>query len=222
EASRMGPAPRPVGLLGFVAEHDHPIWVADIERHPMFRGFPPHHPRMTSFLGVPIRRHGRSIGNLYLANKLGAPEFSVADERAVERFAARAGTVIETARLYQAEGLERTWLQTVIDQMPEGIVLSDAAGATRVENRSMQIFSSDTGQRDRLGQPIRFHLRLPNGQAVAPDDQPQVRALVGGATTIGQELSLRHPDGRMVPMLVSAAPVYDVHGQRSGAVTIYQ
>jgi PAS domain S-box-containing protein len=222
EASQVGRAPRPVGLLGLVAERDEPIRVANIEHHESFHGFPPHHPPMTSFLGVPIRRHGRSLGNLYLANKLGASEFSVADERAVERFAARAGTVIETARLYQAEGLERAWLQTVIDQMPEGIVLSDATGATRVENRSMQTFSGDTGQRDHLGQPIRYALHLPNGLPVAPDDQPQVRALVGGATTIGQELSLRHPDGHMVPMLVSAAPVYDVHGNRSGAVTIYQ
>jgi PAS domain S-box-containing protein len=177
---------------------------------------------MKSFLGVPIRRHGRSIGNLFLANKLGAEEFSVADERAVERFAARAGTAIETARLYQAEGLERAWLQTVIDQMPEGIVLSDASGAKRVENRSMQTFATDTGRRDHLGQPVRYDLYLPNGQAVPLEDQPQVRAMRDGTTTIGQELSLRHRDGRMVPMLVSAAPVYDAHGNRSGAVTVYQ
>jgi signal transduction histidine kinase len=65
-------------------------------------------------------------------------------------------------------------------------------------------------------------LRLPNGQVVPVDDLPQARALVGGATTIGQELSLRHPDGRLVPMLVSAAPVYDARGNRSGTVTIYQ
>jgi PAS domain S-box-containing protein len=222
EAANIGRAPRPVGLLGFVEDQDQPTRVANIEHHSAFRGFPPHHPPMTSFLGVPIRRHGRSIGNLYLANKLGAAEFSVADERAVEQFAARASTVIEAARLYQAEGLERAWLQTVIDQMPEGIVLSDASGAMRVENRSMQIFSRETGKRDPLGQPVRYDLRLPNGEPVSPDDQPQMRALVGGATTIGQELSLRRPDDRLVPMLVSAAPVFDAQGQRSGAVTIYQ
>jgi PAS domain S-box-containing protein len=222
EASRIGRAPRPVGLLGIVEHQAHPTRVANIEHHAAFRGFPAHHPPMTSFLGVPIRRHGRSIGNLFLANKLGAAEFSVADERAVEQFAARAATVIETARLYQAEGLERAWLQTVIDQMPEGIVLSDETGATRVENRSMQVFAYDTGWNDRLGQPVRYDLRMPNGQPVARDDYPQIRALLGGVTTIGLELSLRHPDGRMVPMLVSAAPVFDTQGNRSGAVTIYQ
>src|SRR5262249_5653602 len=68
----------------------------------------------------------------------------------------------------------------------------------------------------------RYDLYLPNGQAVPLEDQPQIRAMLGGTTTIGQELSLRHRDGRMVPMLVSAAPVYDAHGNRSGAVTVYQ
>jgi PAS domain S-box-containing protein len=222
EASNIGRAPRPVGLLGLVENQDRPTRVANIEHHAAFRGFPPHHPPMISFLGVPIRRHGRSIGNLFLANKLGAAEFSVADERAVEQFAARAATVIETARLYQAEGLERAWLQTVIDQMPEGVVLSDETGATRVENRSMQVFARDTGRSDRLGQPVRYDLRLPNGQPVGRDEYPQIRALLGDVTTIGLELSLRHPDGRMVPMLVSAAPVFDAQGNRSGAVTIYQ
>jgi len=222
EAAHIGRAPRPIGLLGLVGEQDHPIRIANVEHHSTFLGFPPHHPPMTSFLGVPIRRHGRSIGNLYLANKLGAAEFTVADERAVERLAARAGTAIEAARLYQAEGLERAWLQTVIDQMPEGIVLSDETGATRVENRSMQGFAYDTGRSDRLGQPVRYDLRSPNGEPVPRDEFPQIRALVGGVTTIGLELSLRHADGRMVPMLVSAAPVFDAQGNRSGAVTIYQ
>ena len=222
EAAKVGRFPRPVGLLGQVGQQDAPFRVVDLNQHPAFRGFPPHHPPMTSFLGVPIRRRGRSVGSLYLANKRGAAEFTVADERAVERLAARAGAVIETARLYQAEGIERAWLQAVIDQMPEGVVLTDATGATRVANRSMQVFSTDTGQRDQLGQPIRYDLRWPNGEPVAAGDQPQSRALVGGVTTISQDLALRHPDGRLLPVLVSAAPVSDVRGNRSGAVTIYQ
>ncbi|HET6959452.1 MAG TPA: ATP-binding protein, partial [Vicinamibacterales bacterium] len=222
QTSKLKRAPRPVGLLGFVADLEHPLRVADITQHHAFRGFPPHHPRMTSFLGVPICRHGRSIGNLFLANKIGAAEFSAADERAVERLAARAGTVIETARLYQAEGLERAWLQAMIDQMPEGVVLTDATGATRIENRSMQVFSRHTGQCDPMGQPLRYDLRLANGQPVPPAEQPQALALVNGTTTFGQELALRHPAGHMVPMLVSAAPVFDAQGRRSGAVTIYQ
>jgi GAF domain-containing protein len=91
--------------LGSVAAHDQIVRLTDIRRHPAFLGFPPHHPQMTSFLGVPIRSRGRAIGNLFLANKRGSGEFTLTDERNVEELATRVATVIETARLYQAESL---------------------------------------------------------------------------------------------------------------------
>jgi PAS domain S-box-containing protein len=221
-AAMLGRPPRPVGLLGLVAAEDHIVRVADIRRHPAFRGFPPHHPQMTSFLGVPIHRHGQAVGYIFLANKRGAPEFTVADERAVERLAANAGTAIETARLYQAEGLERAWLQAMIDQMPEGVILVDATGATRAESRSMRAYARDTGQRDQFGQPVKYELFTPTARPVPVDDQPQTRAVLNGVTTMRRELLLRHSTGRMVPMLVSAAPVFDQQGKQSGAVTIFQ
>jgi PAS domain S-box-containing protein len=221
-ASMIGRPPRAVGLLGLVAEQNGVVRVSDIRRHPAFRGLPRHHPQITSFLGVPIRRHDRLIGQLYLANKRGSTEFTLADERAIERLAAHAATVIETARLYQAEGLERAWLQAMVDQMPEGVILADATGATHVESRSMRAYARDTGQGDHLGRRIEYDLYTPAGQSIPLEDQPQTRALVGGTATMRQELLLRHPSGRMVPMLVSAAPVFDSQGKPSGAVTIYQ
>ena len=165
-ASMIGRTPRAVGLLGLVSEQDGVVRVADIRRHPAFRGLPPHHPPITSFLGVPIRRRDRSIGQLYLANKRGSAEFTLADERAIERLAAHAATVIETARLYQAEGLERAWLQAMVDQMPEGVILSDSTGATHIESRSMQAYARETGQRDHLGRPIEYDLYTPTGQSI--------------------------------------------------------
>jgi PAS domain S-box-containing protein len=219
-AAKIGRAPRAVGLLG-VASENGIIRVADVTRHPLFQGLPPHHPPLISFLGVPIRRHGKPIGNLYLANKRGAAEFTIADERAVERLAANAAAAIETARLYQAEGLERAWLQAMIDQMPEGVILVDATGATRIESRSMLPYVCKTGQRDEFDQPVRYELFTPSGDPMPLEDQPHTRAL-NGVTTMRQELLLRHSNGRMVPMLVSAAPVFAMEGQRSGAATIFQ
>jgi PAS domain S-box-containing protein len=214
--------PRAIGVLGAVALEDRVIRVADVRRDPAFSGFPPHHPEMTSFLGVPIRSRGRPIGILYLANKRGAAAFSLEDERNIERLAARAGTAIETARLYQAEGLLRAWLEAMIDQIPEGVILTNADGSSHSENRSIQAFAHDTGRRDRLGHAVRYDLRLPDGRPVPPDDEPRIRALIDGTATMRRELALRHPDGRLVPMLVSAAPVLDAQGRRSGAVAIYQ
>jgi PAS domain S-box-containing protein len=220
-AARIGRVPRAVGLLGAAASENGAIRVADISRHPLFQGLPPHHPPMTSFLGVPIRRHGKSIGNLYLANKRGATEFTITDERAVERLAGNAGAAIETARLYQAEGLERAWLQAMIDQMPEGVILVDATGATRIESRSMLPYARASGQHDGFGQAVKYDLFTSAGDPMPLEDQPHTRALKG-VTTMRQELLLRHSSGRMVPVLVSAAPVYATEGQQSGAVTIFQ
>ena len=155
-------------------------------------------------------------------NKRGAPEFTDHDERMVEQLAVRVGTIIETATLYQAEGLERAWLKSVIDQMPDGVLLNDINGVTRAENRMLQEFASTTNQVDPWGQPVRYDLRLPNDQPVSIDDQPHIRAIIDGKTTPPTEFALYHSDGRRVPMLVSASPVFDVYGHRSGAVTIYQ
>jgi PAS domain S-box-containing protein len=212
QIAKLGRPPRPQGLLGLVSASDRAVRLADIRRHPQFRGLPPQHPEITSFLGVSIRSRGRTLGHLYLANKRGAPEFTPADERAIERLAARAATIVETAYRYQAEGTERSWLQAVIDQMPEGVVLSDASGATHLTNQSMQTFTNSHG----------YELFTPDGEPIALEDQPMIRALVDRVTTKQRELALRHPDGRLVPMLVSAAPVVDRQGELSGVVTIFQ
>jgi len=66
ERERIGELPRGRGLLGLVIREPKPIRSADINRHPKRYGFPPHHPPMKSFLGVPIRSRGEVFGNLYL------------------------------------------------------------------------------------------------------------------------------------------------------------
>jgi signal transduction histidine kinase len=97
----IGSPPRGRGLLGLIIREGRSYRIADISRHPDSAGFPPHHPEMTSFLGVPITVHGRSVGNLYLTNKRDAPEFSDADRLLVEMFSLRAGIAIENARLHE-------------------------------------------------------------------------------------------------------------------------
>jgi signal transduction histidine kinase len=97
----IGAIPQGRGLLGLIIREGRSFRIADIGKHPDSSGFPPNHPSMTSFLGVPISVHGRSVGNLYLTNKLDAPEFSDADLLLVEMFSLRAGIAIENARLHE-------------------------------------------------------------------------------------------------------------------------
>jgi signal transduction histidine kinase len=223
EATKIGPNPRPVGLLGLVAQEDRTVRLRDLRAHPAHRGFPPYHPTMTSFLGVPIRFKGHAVGNIYVANKRGAAEFSDADQRLVEMLAESVGVAVETARLYSAEGRERAWLETVVDQMPEGIVLMDTEGRVTVANGFIRsLAASETRGTDRFGNRLTVDLRRPSGEPLPPDDLPIVRALVERVTTQGQELVARRADGRIVPLLVSAAPIRKSNGEPAGATMILQ
>jgi signal transduction histidine kinase len=106
ERARIGAPPRGHGLLGLIIRDGRSYRIPDIAEHPDSFGFPPNHPPMTSFLGVPVVTEGRSVGNLYLTEKIGASEFSETDQLLVEMFALRAGIAIENARLHeQVRGL---------------------------------------------------------------------------------------------------------------------
>ena len=96
---RIGDPPRGSGLLGLVIRAGKPIRSADINRHPQRYGFPPHHPPMTSFLGVPVKGRGGPFGNLYLTEKIDASEFSDEDEAIAVLLAAQAAVAVENARL---------------------------------------------------------------------------------------------------------------------------
>jgi signal transduction histidine kinase len=97
----IGPPPRGHGFLGLIIRENRSIRIRDIAVDPRRYGFPPNHPDMHSFLGVPVTVKGRSIGNLYLTDKDGADEFTEDDQRLVETFALHAGIAIENARLHE-------------------------------------------------------------------------------------------------------------------------
>lgn len=94
------PPPVGRGLLGLLLQAETPVRLERLADHPAASGFPPGHPPMTSFLGVPIRVHGRSIGGLYLTDKQGSESFDSEDEQLLSMLAAYAGIAIENARLY--------------------------------------------------------------------------------------------------------------------------
>jgi signal transduction histidine kinase len=102
ELSKMDGLPIGEGLLGELLKPDaRPIRTANITEHPASAGFCAHHPRMTSFLGVPIRSRGKLLGNLYMTDKIGADEFTEYDQILIETLAAYAAVAIENARLHQ-------------------------------------------------------------------------------------------------------------------------
>jgi signal transduction histidine kinase len=99
-AALIGAGPRGRGVLGLLLTESRPIRLADLRQHPGAHGFPPHHPEMTSFLGVPITGRKGVIGNLYLTEKIGAPEFTAGDEAIAVLLAAQAAVALENAELH--------------------------------------------------------------------------------------------------------------------------
>jgi signal transduction histidine kinase len=99
--ARIGALPEGHGLLGLIIRENRTFRIPDINVDPRRSGFPPEHPPMTSFLGVPITVKGISLGRLYLTNRIGASEFSEADRSLVETFALHAGIAMENARLHE-------------------------------------------------------------------------------------------------------------------------
>ncbi len=100
---RIGPLPTGKGILGQLLTEGKPLRLADLTQHPLFTGFPEHHPNMKSFVAVPIAIRGKVIGNLYLTEKEDGDEFSLEDERALVTLAAQAAVAIDNARLYARE-----------------------------------------------------------------------------------------------------------------------
>lgn len=101
EVARMAHPPRGLGLIAALMQSAGPIRVDDIATDPRAVGFPPHHPPMTSFLGVPIRHGTHNLGQIYLTSKADAAGFSDEDERVIETLAAYAAIAINNARLYE-------------------------------------------------------------------------------------------------------------------------
>jgi signal transduction histidine kinase len=97
----IGPPPRGHGILGLVIREARPIRLPDLNRHPDSYGFPPHHPPMRSFLGVPIVGRRGVFGNLYLTEKIGGGSFTDEDEHVVVLLAAITGAAVENARLHE-------------------------------------------------------------------------------------------------------------------------
>lgn len=115
QTARIGPPPEGHGLLGVIIDHPEPLRLRDLSTHPASYGFPPDHPPMTSFLGVPLRARGRVFGNLYLTDKIGAREFDDSDERIVIALAAAAGVAIENATLHEEAVRRERWLEATAE-----------------------------------------------------------------------------------------------------------
>jgi signal transduction histidine kinase len=106
----IGDLPQGRGILGLLIRDQQALRLHDLAEHPASVGFPPGHPPMRSFLGVPVQLRGVAFGNLYLCEKGGGLDFDGDDEEVVSLLAAQAAIAIENTRLYESA---THWLRQV-------------------------------------------------------------------------------------------------------------
>jgi signal transduction histidine kinase len=127
-AATMGHLPEGKGVLGQLISEPHPLRIPDLGQHPSSVGFPPHHPPMKTFLGVPVLVRGEVFGNLYMTEKRHG-RFTAEDEAVLTALAGAAGIAIHNARLYEESEIRRRWLAAVADVRAVLLATPSAADA---------------------------------------------------------------------------------------------
>jgi signal transduction histidine kinase len=174
QRAAIGALPIGRGILGALISDARLMRLAAIQEDPRSVGFPPHHPPMTSFLGVPITVRGRIYGNLYLTEKRGQSQFTDDDERAVVTLAAQAGVAIENARLF-ADAQQRLALEArhrLARELHDSV--SQALFSMTLESRGAQLLL------ERAGLPADGPLgeRLSNLRQLTQGALAEMRALI--------------------------------------------
>ena len=190
---RIGPLPEGRGLLGLIIRENRSFRIADIAADPHSSGFPPNHPPMTSFLGVPITVKGKSLGRLYLTDKIGAPRFSAEDQALVETFAVHAGIAMENARLH--EQLNRLAIVDERDRISKDLhdgIIQNLYGVSLSLEDIPELMTDDPQEAaDRLERAIdAIHFAIQDIRNFIFGLRPELlagRSLVGGLASLVEE-----------------------------------
>ncbi|MCI2418371.1 GAF domain-containing protein [Saccharopolyspora sp. K220] len=141
---KIGRLPTGHGVLGVVIEADKPLRLDDIAEHPASVGFPPHHPPMRSFLGVPIRARQETFGRLYLAEKRGGGAFTEDDEVVLQALAGAAGIAVDNARLFEEVRRRERWLDATSEITAELLAGTDSIDALQlIAERATELTAAD-------------------------------------------------------------------------------
>jgi signal transduction histidine kinase len=202
--STMGHLPEGKGLLGQLIVDPRPLRIADLSAHEASVGFPPNHPPMKSFLGVPVRVRDAVFGNLYLTEKNSGAEFTADDEAVLEALAAAAGIAVQNADLFEQSRLRELWLEASSEiraELLSGATEEDALGL--IAQRTLELTGSDAtfivlgpDQVDR-----HFAIRAQRGL-----DEP---SLVGRTLDGGDPLLREVVDGRTAVLSSSAGALLE-------------
>ena len=201
----LGPLPRTHGMLGAMLSDPRPFRTDDITRDPRFRGWwPDAHPRMRSFLGVPIVAKGDIIGAFYLTEKRGTPSaFDERDEKVISVLAAHAAIAIENARLFEAS----RELNVIEERNRLARELHDAM----TQNLFSLSLTAEAAAGSVRSDPARAEAEIDRVRKLARETQAELRSLV---------FELRPPDLEADGLVATVRKDLEVlgraHGLRAG------
>jgi signal transduction histidine kinase len=159
-ADMIGELPHGKGLLGVLIEGGRPMRTREIAEHPDSFGFPPNHPPMHSFLGVPIVVRDRIFGRLYMTEKDGDAKFSKDDERIAMTLAAQAGVAIENANLLEEVRLRGEELAVLEErdriskELHDGVIQSIYSVGLSIQGAIALIERDPDGTKKRMDEAI--------------------------------------------------------------------
>ncbi len=192
QRARIGEPPHGHGLLGLIIDRPEPLRLRDLTADPVSYGFPPNHPPMHSFLGVPIRIREKVFGNLYLTEKAGGGDFTEQDEAIVVALAAAVGVVIENARLYEEAARRERWLAATAEITGLLLASSSRDEALRtVAERAREIARADLGCLVLRRSETELELQIVSGQPRGTSQDalvPVEGSLAGLVVSTGESL----------------------------------
>ena len=218
-------SPRGTGLLGYLNKTEEPVRLSSIAGHPEHVGFPENHPPMKTFLGMQIRHNSEHVGNIFLTEKESGQDFTDEDEETIVMFVSLAATSISNARRYEREFRARTDLETLFNISPVGVAVLDAStGRLLSHNPEIERLYGDQGLLEAPWQESvdRITFRRFDGREIPPAEFVLNRVFQSSERVLAEEVVAELPDGRVVPTLVNAAPIYSEQGELISGMVVVQ
>ena len=230
QVKRMWLAPERPELVGYFSSISETLRVRDVHSHVRSLGLPEFKPQMQvsaalSFLVVPIRHRGESVGTFYLAEKEAGGEFTLEDEETLVMFASQAALVITNARRYRGEQRARADLEALIKTSPVGVAVFDA-NTGEVISFNREAVKVIEGLRTEGCKPEQLlkgmTVRRADGREVSLEQLSVAEVLDDGESVRAEEVVFEVPDGRRVNALINATPIRSDEGVVESLVVTLQ